>query len=68
MPKPRSPRERAARALCQLAGNPENITFEGKPLWQKYLTEVDTVLRAALTDEEWSRIVLQVPHGAISQD
>ena len=54
--KPKSPRERAARALCRLAGHPEDIRFEGKPMWQSYLPEVDAVLEAALPPEEWERI------------
>lgn len=40
----KSPLERAARALCSHAGNPENATMDGKPLWQSYLPEA----RAAL--------------------
>lgn len=52
----KSPRERAARALCRRAGNPEDTKFEGKPMWMSYLDEVDIVLRAALTAEEWSRV------------
>ena len=42
----KEPRERAARALCRLYGNPENIPFEGKPMWESYLQDVDTVLEA----------------------
>jgi hypothetical protein len=45
-------RERAARELCRRAGDPENITFYGKPMWMAYLPEVDTVLRAAGCREE----------------
>ncbi len=51
-----SPRERAARALCRLAGNPENTTFEGRPMWMSYLEEVDVVLEAAIEPEEWERL------------
>ncbi|NEX47642.1 hypothetical protein [Pseudotabrizicola algicola] len=49
-------RERAARALCRFAGNPEDIQFEGKPMWQHYLAEVDIVLGAVLTLDEMDRI------------
>lgn len=42
----KSPLERAARALCSLAGNPENTTFEGKPMWQSYLPQARAVLLA----------------------
>jgi len=40
--------EAAARALCRLAGNPENTKFEGKPLWQSYLPEAKAAIEAAL--------------------
>jgi hypothetical protein len=43
---PRPPRERAARALCALDGNPENMMFQGQPMWMSYLPEVDAVLKA----------------------
>ncbi|MDE2107145.1 MAG: hypothetical protein KGL39_58610 [Patescibacteria group bacterium] len=52
----KSPRERAARALCRKAGNPENTKFEGKPMWMSYLDEVDVVLEAALEPAEWQRM------------
>ncbi len=52
----RSPRERAARALCRLAGNPEATKFEGKPMWQSYLAEVDLVLSEVLGTDELSRL------------
>jgi hypothetical protein len=60
----RSPRERAARALCRLAGNPENTMFEGKPMWVSYLPEADAILEAALSPEEWARIKAEGPAGA----
>ena len=41
-----SPLERAARALCELAGNPADATMDGKPLWMDYLPEVWAVLCA----------------------
>jgi hypothetical protein len=46
VPKPKDPRELAARALCRKAGNPEDATYEGKPMWMSYLDDVDTVLQA----------------------
>lgn len=55
-----SPRERAARALCAKAGNPENIKFEGKPMWMSYLDEVDTVLNAALDETAVTQAVENV--------
>ncbi|WP_299941171.1 hypothetical protein [uncultured Nitratireductor sp.] len=56
MRKPKPPRERAARALCTSRGLPENTQFEGRPMWESLLPEVDIVLKAALTPEAWERI------------
>ena len=53
MLKPRSARERAARALCRKDGYPENILFEGRPVWQSYLDVVDAVI-AALDEDRGS--------------
>ena len=55
--RPKPPRERAARALCKLNGNPPDITFEGEPMWRSYLPDVDAVLREVLGDEAWKVIV-----------
>lgn len=57
--RPKSPRERAARALCNLDGNAPDTTFEGKPMWVSYLPQVDAVLRVALGDEAWAAMVDQ---------
>lgn len=56
-----SPRERAARALCRLNKVPENTAFETKPMWHSFLDEVDTVLEAALSSEEWESVKAQGP-------
>lgn len=40
------PLERAARALCELAGNPPGATMNGKPLWMDYLPEARAVIEA----------------------
>lgn len=40
------PLERAARALCATAGNPEDVKLDGRPLWQDYLPAVRAVLQA----------------------
>lgn len=56
MKKPQPPRERAARALCRFNGVPENTQFEGRPMWESYLPEVDAILEAALSAEEWERM------------
>jgi hypothetical protein len=62
MPKrPVPPRERAARALCTARGLPENITFEGRPMWVNLLPEVDIVLKAALSTEDWERMKTEGP-------
>lgn len=54
-----SPREKAARALCRLSGVPENTQFEGRPMWQSFLPEVDAVLAAALPADEFARLVAE---------
>lgn len=51
------PRERAARALCNLDGHPPDIRFEGAPMWASYLPQVDVVLSVALGDEAWKAMV-----------
>jgi len=49
--KPKPPRELAARALCRMAGNPEDAKMDGRPLWESYLPEVDAVLKAVGWEE-----------------
>lgn len=44
--KNRPARELAARALCRHDGHPEDITFEGKPMWESFLPAADAVLAA----------------------
>lgn len=44
--KPKPARELAARALCRKAGLPEDSIFQGRPMWEDFLPEVDTVLEA----------------------
>lgn len=44
--KPQPARELAARALCRLDGHPEDIKFEGRPMWESYLVQADAVLEA----------------------
>lgn len=56
MRKPKPLRERAARALCDLNGQPANTKFEGAPMWKSYLPEVDAVLHAALNAESWKSL------------
>lgn len=51
------PLEKAARALCRFHGLPEDTMFEGKPMWQSYLDEATTVLRAALSPDDFARLV-----------
>ena len=48
MPVPDKALEGAARALCRLAGNPENTKFEGRPMWESYLPEAKAAIEAAL--------------------
>lgn len=54
--KQMSPRERAARALCRFNDVPENIQFEGRPMWESFLPEMDAVLEAALGPEDLDRV------------
>lgn len=44
--KPRPARELAARALCRIAGHPEDTRFQGRPLWESFLPEAHAVLKA----------------------
>jgi hypothetical protein len=55
----KGPRELAARALCQMDGHPENIVFEGKPMWESYLPQVDAVLRIALSPSEFIKLLAE---------
>lgn len=41
-----TPIERAARALCKMDGNPENIKFQGNPMWQSYVPQAISVVDA----------------------
>lgn len=50
MSKSVPPLERAARALCSLAGNSEDAMNDGKPLWQDYLPEARAVIAEARMD------------------
>jgi hypothetical protein len=57
----KAPRERAARALCRLDGNPEDAAYHGRPMWMSYLLEVDAVLGEALEERVWRNIKSQGP-------
>lgn len=54
-----SPIERAARALCELDGQPPMVTMDGKPLWQDYLPEVRAVLTAIREPSEEMLLALR---------
>lgn len=57
MPRPIKPAlERVARTLCSRAGHPENIQFEGKPMWQSYLADAHAAL-----------VAIRVPSAAMMQ-
>lgn len=56
-----SPRERAARALCRFNDVPENTVFEGRPMWESFLPEVDVVLESALSGDDWEKLRSQGP-------
>lgn len=55
--KTRPPRERAARALCKLDGNPPDFNHDGEPMWMRYLQAVDIVLLSVLGDDAWQAMV-----------
>lgn len=55
-------RERAARAICRSRGLPENTKFEGRPMWESFLEEVDVVLSAALEPQEFARMKAEDEH------
>jgi len=38
--------ERAARALCKFDGHPENIRFEGAPMWRSYVPQARALLES----------------------
>lgn len=40
------PLERVARALCSADGHPENIQFEGRPMWESYLPNARATIEA----------------------
>lgn len=44
MAKP--PLERVARALCSHHNIPENIKYEGRPMWEQYLPQARLVIEA----------------------
>ena len=48
MPNIQNAIEAAARALCRQAGHPENIRFEGKPMWESFRPEAKAAVEAAL--------------------
>lgn len=60
MPKPKPALERIARKLCQRAGVLENITYEGRPMWEQFLPDAEAILAALMdgaSDEE-RRVIL----------
>ncbi len=58
------PRECAARALCNLDGNPPDAMYEGVSMWRSYMPQVDAVLRVALGDEAWTEMIEAEKAGA----
>lgn len=52
----RGPRERAARALCEYRGRDPDKIEGAAALWERYLPEVDVVLIASLSVEDWLRL------------
>jgi hypothetical protein len=44
--------ERAAPALCRCDKLPENIKFEGRPMWESYIGEAQAALAAVEEPED----------------
>lgn len=60
-PREKPPVERAARALCQIRGLPEDARFNGSPMWHSTVHEAMVVLAAALPRDELHRLVPDYP-------
>lgn len=43
--------ERMCRALCQAHGNPTDVRFQGKPMWECYRREARAALDASGIEE-----------------
>jgi hypothetical protein len=43
---PADPREEACRERCKAYGIPPDAIYEGRPLWTRFLSEVETALKA----------------------
>ncbi len=39
--------ERVCRALCDIHGNPQNTTYEGKPMWESYRAEAGQIIESS---------------------
>jgi hypothetical protein len=63
-----SPRERAAKALGRLAGYPEGMLFNERPVWQSLLADSDSILEAALEPDQWQRMKATGPPDDIGLD
>lgn len=53
-PRPRNPedpRERACRERCKVYRIPPDAIHEGRPMWTRFLDEVEMALKAAESDE-----------------
>lgn len=60
--------ERIARALCSHDGHPENIRFEGQPMWRSYLPPARAALAAiSLPDEAMVAAAMNVGSDAIAE-
>lgn len=44
--------ERVARALCKFQGLPENIQYDGRPMWESFVDQAVAVLEAADEDPQ----------------
>lgn len=55
------PLERAARALCQFRGLPEDTRFNGLPMWHSVVPEAMVTLTAALSPEQLQEMIPGYP-------
>lgn len=50
-----TPLEKAARALCRANNLPENIKFEGRPMWESFIGQAKAVIEALEKPEKGKR-------------
>ena len=64
----REPLERVARALCSADGHPEDIRFEGRPMWASYVGEAELVLRGLNADVIVQALACVIEDGQVPEE